>query len=65
MAEKIKKADRVKVEKKAKKPGKEKGEKSSKEKKQKAAATAFSLLADDEAVNPTLSSLFAVKVCVF
>ena len=37
-------------------------QKKKKEKRAKIAAKAFSLLADEEGVDPTLSSLFAVKV---
>ena len=37
-------------------------DKSKTEKQQKTASAAFSLLADEEAVNPVLSSLFAAKV---
>jgi hypothetical protein len=59
-AEKIKKDKTSKVEKTSKKSSKEKKEK--KEKKRHSAASAFALLADDQTVDPTLSSLFAVKV---
>ena len=61
MSEKSKKKDKSnKVEKTSKKSSKDGG--MSKEQKQKAAASAFALLADDKTVDPTLSSLFAVKV---
>jgi len=61
--------DAQKVEKKEKK-GEKKAKtgdeaKVKKTKKQKpVAASAFSLLADEKAVDPTLSSLFAAKVCI-
>lgn len=61
MAEKMKK-DKTKVEKVSKKD-KSKKEKKTKEQKQEAVAKAFTLLADEKAVDPTLSSLFAAKVC--
>ncbi|SMQ46633.1 unnamed protein product [Zymoseptoria tritici ST99CH_1A5] len=61
-AEKIKKEKTGKVEKSSKKPSKEKKDKKDKkEKKRHSAASAFALLADDQTVDPTLSSLFAVK----
>ncbi|KAK4635743.1 Nucleolar protein 12 [Fulvia fulva] len=59
MSEKSKKKDKSKVEKTSKKSSKDGS--MPKEQKQKAAASAFALLADDKTVNPTLSSLFAVK----
>ncbi|KAK3704348.1 Nucleolar protein 12 [Vermiconidia calcicola] len=56
------KRSKDKVEKKHEKGKSEKGKsKKPKEDKQKATASAFSLLADEKAVDPTLSSLFAAK----
>jgi len=58
------KADKVdKKIRKDKKEKKEKKEKTKEQKQEKAASAAFSLLADEKAVNTTLSSLFATKVC--
>jgi hypothetical protein len=58
---KEKKQSKEKVEKVSKKEGRK--EKKSKERKKEAVVKAFSLLADAKAVDPALSSLFAVKVC--
>lgn len=57
---KTKSKDRV--EKKHKKDKKEKKSSKSKKKEHRVAEAAFSLLASDNAVNPALSSLFAVQV---
>jgi len=60
MAEKAKRSkDSGRIEKR----GKEKSSKKDERIKAKAAVTAFSLLADENSVDATLSSLFAVKVC--
>lgn len=57
MSDKKEKRSRDKVEKERRK-----SKSGSKEKKQKVASAAFSLLADDKAIDPTLSSLFAAEV---
>ncbi|KAK5681253.1 Nucleolar protein 12 [Elasticomyces elasticus] len=61
MAEKVKKSDRDGVSKKSKGDKKDKSVKKEKKEKNEAAAKAFTLLADDKAVDPALSSLFAAK----
>lgn len=63
---KVQKRSKDKVEKNRKKEeGEKKTKKTKKTEKQKVATTALSLLADESAINPTLSSLFAAKVSLF
>ncbi len=59
---KSKKSDEDGVSKRSKKDSKK--DESVKKQRKAAAAKAFTLLADERAVDPTLSSLFAVRVCI-